>query len=173
VTVDDASRWDERYAGGSPGVPSWPARLGAALDVLPVAGRALELACGSGGAAVWLAQRGLDVLGVDVSPPAIEGARRLAQDEGVGERCRFAVADLDSGLPPGRPVDLLLCHRFRDPVLYPVMPDRLVPGGLLAIVVLTTGRFGAEPGELLAAFGSLEVLDAGEADGEAWLVGRR
>ena len=56
--------------------------------------------------------------------------------------------------------------------------DRLVPGGLLAISVLSAvgaapGPFRAEPGELRAAFADLTVIAAGEGDGEAWLLARR
>jgi SAM-dependent methyltransferase len=119
----------------------------------------------------------LDVLGVDVSAVAIEQARALAASAGVAQRCRFDTVDLDHGLPPGPPVDVVLCHRFRDRRLDRAIIDRLAPGGLLAISVLSEvggapGPFRATAGELPAAFAALDPVAAGEGDGQAWLLAR-
>lgn len=174
----DRARWDERHADRGPGPVDVPAVFAAYQDLFPSTGRALDLACGQGGASVWLARRGLDVLGVDVSPVAIERARKLAADNGVGARCRFEVADLDDGLPPGPPVDVILCHKFRDRRLDAAIVERLAPGGLLAISALSEvgakpGPFRVTAGELPAAFASLEQITAEEGDGEAWLLARK
>lgn len=180
MTDEDRLHWDERYAAVGPapaGATGPPPQLAPYEDLLPSSGTALELACGRGRGAVWLAGRGLDYLGVDVSPVAVRLARELVDHGGLGNRCRFEVVDLDHGLPPGPPVDVLLCHLFRDPRLDRAIINRLAPGGLLVIVVLSEvgvgpGRFRAAPGELLTAFAELEVLAAGEADGEAWVLAR-
>ena len=174
----DRVRWDQKYAGRVGGTPALPSVFAGYIDAIPTTGRALELACGAGTAAVWLAERGLSVCGVDVSSVAIEQAQEVAQRHGVADRCRFAVADLDDGLPPGAPVELILCHRFRDPVLYPAIADRLTPGGVLAISVLSEvgaqpGFFRAVAGELDGAFADLQTLAAGEGDGQAWLLARK
>ncbi|WP_179472969.1 class I SAM-dependent methyltransferase [Mycolicibacterium vinylchloridicum] len=173
----DRVRWDEKYANKTGGSPRLPDVFAPYVDALPTAGRVLDLACGAGAAAVWLAERGLTVWGVDVSAVAIERAQELANRHGVSERCRFCVADLDEGLPPGPPVEMVLCHRFRDPRLYQAMVDLLAPGGLLAISVLSEvgaepGFFRAAAGELDVAFARLQVLAAGEGDGQAWLLAR-
>ncbi len=115
---------------------------------------------------------------VDVSPIAIDLARELAVAQGLDDRCRFDVIDLDDGLPPGPPVDVVLCHRFRDARLDVALVARLRPGGLLALVALSEvgaapGRFRARPGELRAAFGHLDVLADEEGDGLALLLARR
>jgi SAM-dependent methyltransferase len=146
--------------------------------LLPRSGHALDVACGRGEAAVWLALRGLQVWGIDVSPVAIALARELAAQAGVTDRCRFEVVDLDGGLPAGPPVDLLLCHLFRDPGLYEAMVDRLAPGGVLAVAVRSevdgeTGPFRAPAGELDVAFGHLDMLAEDEEGGRAWIVVRR
>ena len=99
----------------------------------------------------------------------------------MADRCRFEVADLDDGLPPGPPVDVVLCHLFNAPHLDEEVVARLAPGGLLAVAVLSEvgaapGRFRARPGELLDRFGGrdgLELLDHREADGVARLLARR
>lgn len=146
--------------------------------LFPTAGRALDLACGRGRGTVWLAGRGMEVHAVDVSPVAIDLARRLAALSGVADRCRFEVADLDGGLPEGPPVDLILCTLFRDRRLDDAMIRRLAPGGLLAVAARSEvgagpGRFRARAGELRDAFGALEVLVHGEGDGLAWILARR
>ena len=79
----------------------------------------------------------MDVWGVDVSPVAIDFARELATLNGVDGKCRFEVFDLDGGLPQGPAVDLLYCYKFRDPRLHRDMIERLRPGGLLAVAVLS------------------------------------
>ena len=173
----DRERWDERYADRAPARPGPPAAVSRRQDVVPSTGHALDLACGQGGAAVWLALRGLDVLGVDVSPVAIERARELAADNGVGQQCRFEVADLDDGLPPGPLADVIVCHKFRDRRLDAAIVERLAPGGLLALSALSEvgarpGPFRVAAGELAGAFAGLEHLAAGEGDGEAWLLAR-
>jgi SAM-dependent methyltransferase len=174
----DRERWDARYARLA-AVPadevSAPALLKAHEHLVPSTGRALDIACGRGSGAVWLARRGMDVWGLDISSVAIAQARDLARRCGVEDACRFDVVDLDDGLPPGPPVDLVLCHRFRDRRLDRAIVDRLAPGGLLAMTALSEvgaspGPFRASAGELPAAFAALAVVAAGEADGEAWLL---
>lgn len=173
----DRIRWDAAYTErGAAAPPALPAVFADHEDLFPHAGAALEIACGAGGAAVWLAQRGLDVHGVDVSAVALERARALAEQHGVAV-C-FEAADLDGGVPAGEPVNVLLCNKFRDPRLDKQIVDRLAPGGLLAICVLsevgaTPGRFRAAPGELRTAFSALDEIAAGEGDGQAWLLARR
>ncbi|MUL83630.1 MULTISPECIES: bifunctional 2-polyprenyl-6-hydroxyphenol methylase/3-demethylubiquinol 3-O-methyltransferase UbiG [unclassified Mycolicibacterium] len=178
MSENDRIRWDAAYTGRESGaVPALPQAFRGHADRFPVTGTALDVACGSGLGSMWLARRGLQVRGVDVSAVAITQARQLAAYHGVAERCRFDVADLDRGLPAGPPVDVVLCHRFRDSGLYPALAARLRPGGLLAICVLSEvgadpGRFRAPAGELEAAFAGLEMLAAHEGGGEAWLLAR-
>lgn len=79
------------------GRPRWdtgitPPEVVAVVDEL-TAGRAIDLGCGTGTNAVYLAQRGWEVIGVDFSALAIERARRRAADAGVG-RVTFMRADV-------------------------------------------------------------------------------
>jgi SAM-dependent methyltransferase len=176
----DRRRWDQRYSTQGPpplNAVEPPEVLARYADLFPTAGWALDVGCGQGLAAVWLARRGLTVSGLDISPVAVSQARDLAQRGGVGERCRFDVVDLDDGLPAGPPVEVILCHKFRDRRLDRAITRRLAPGGLLAIVALSVvgaapGQFRAEPGELPTAFAELDLLAAGEGQGRAWLLAR-
>lgn len=181
--VDDAGeRWNERYRsaatpGGPPPSPAIPVHFADHAHRFPTSGRALEVACGTGAGTLWLAERGLDVLGVDISTVAVEIATDAARQLGLADRCHFAVADLDRGLPDTPPLDVIVCHRYRNPTLYGPMLERLVPGGLLAIAVLSEvgsapGRFRSERGELRRAFGDhLDVVLDIEGSGAAVLIG--
>lgn len=176
----DRQRWDATYAGGAlePVDVGIPAVFSGHIEAFPTGGVGLDVACGRGGSAVWLALRGLTVCGVDVSPVALAHARTLAERRRVTDRCRFAAADLDDGLPDGDPADAVICHRFRAPALYGAIVGRLAPGGVLAVSVLSEvgsrpGRFRAAPGELATAFADLESIAGGEGGGIAWLIARK
>ena len=181
VSDDDRDRWDRRYASLPAVTPEkicLPVVFQPFSHLFPTAGTAWDLACGRARAAIWLAQRGMTVSGYDVSPVAVAEARLLARRYGCAARTRFAVADLDDGLPPGDPVDVVLCLNFRDPRLDEPMQSRVRRGGLLAISALSEvgagpGRYRVAPGELARAFDALDVLACGEADGQAWLLARR
>jgi SAM-dependent methyltransferase len=183
VTEQDRHHWDRRYRATevAPSIEP-PAFLADHLDLIPRTGAALDIACGRGRGSLWMASMGLDVLGLDVSPVAIDLARRGADRFGLADRCRFEVHDLDTGLPDpdlsADSFDLILCHLFRDPALYEQMETRLAPGGLLAIVVLAApdgkgGDYRAERDELTRAFGALRQRDHGGDSGRLWLVATR
>lgn len=177
----DRARWDRRYADRptlSVDDVALPPVFQPFSDAFPTTGHAVELACGRGGAAVWLALRGMDVRGYDVSAVAIAQAGALADRCEVAASCHFEVVDLDNGLPAGPPADVLICNKFRDARLDKSIVDRLAGGGLLAISALSEvganpGSFRATAGELTQAFDGLDKIAAQEAYGEAWLLARR
>ena len=171
-TSPDAARWDARHAVAGPGVPMPPGALRGREHLLPAGGRALDVACGRGAVAAWLAGRGFAVDAVDVSPVGLAAGAALAPD------VTWIEHDLGTGLPVSGPYDVVVCQRYRDPALYPALAAALAPGGLLVLTVLSSvgdsgGAFRAAPGELAAAFPDLEQLVHVEADGEATLVARR
>src|SRR5689334_6351618 len=93
--MSDVIRWDERYEkGDTPWETGQPSselqRIVAEAPVSPC--RVLELGCGTGASAVWLAQQGFDVAAFDLSPRAIERARQRADAAGV--TVHFQVADV-------------------------------------------------------------------------------
>ncbi len=94
--------WNERYKSGElPWDTNEPdehlVRLVGSKAVLP--GRALEVGCGTGTNSLWLAGQGFTVLGVDISPVAIERAEHKKNDKPAA--CDFAVMDFlhDRSLP--------------------------------------------------------------------------
>ncbi len=71
-------------------------------------GKALDLGCGEGQNAIWLAQRGWIVTAVDMSPSAISGAREQAAAAGVDRTIVFDMADIADWSPASR-YDLVFC----------------------------------------------------------------
>lgn len=131
------AEWDERYASST---QIWSGQPNAAL-VAEVSGltpgRALDVGCGEGADAVWLAARGWDVTALDVSQVAIERAAQHAETAGVA--VRWVHAGLVEAALPDATYDLVSAQ-------YPALlrtPDRLAehallaavaPGGLLLVV---------------------------------------
>jgi SAM-dependent methyltransferase len=80
------------------------------------AGRALDVGCGTGTDAIWLAQHDYKVLGVDIAPLAIEKAQAKLP---AGLPCRFATLDFLAAAPAGGPFELVFdrgCfHVFDEP----------------------------------------------------------
>lgn len=100
--TDEATRyWEQRYNerdriwSGEPNA----ALVTIAADLPP--GRALDLGCGEGGDACWLAGHGWRVTAVDVSARAVERGRALAAERGVADRIEWVVADLAGWQPTG------------------------------------------------------------------------
>src|SRR3954470_5848055 len=96
------SSWNESYASGESlpwdtGTPD-PLLVELITSRAIAPGRALEIGCGTGTNAIFLAQHGFDVLGIDISEVAVEKARAKAQG-----RCRFEAGDFLAATPPGGP----------------------------------------------------------------------
>jgi len=94
--------WNDSYTSGEPlpwdtGTPD--PQLVEMIESRAIApGRALEIGCGTGTNAIFLAQHGFDVLGVDISEAAIDRAREKAHGG-----CRFETVDFLNEAPPGGP----------------------------------------------------------------------
>src|SRR5690348_686729 len=102
--MSDVNRWETRYqTGDTPWETGHPStelqRVIAEEKVTPCA--ALELGCGTGVNAVWLAQRGFDVTALDIGPWAVERARGRAA--AAGASVRFVTADVLAAPDVGGP----------------------------------------------------------------------
>lgn len=105
--------WDARYAGAENLWSAKPHRVlvAEASDLAP--GRALDLACGEGQNAIWLASRGWEVAGVDFSAVAIEKGRSRAAAAGVD--VTFICDDLLAYTPASGRYDLVLLFYLHIP----------------------------------------------------------
>ena len=97
----------------------WSGRVNAVLEqeaerLTP--GRALDLGCGEGGDALWLAERGWQVTAVDLSPTALD--RGAAEAARRGLVVDWQCVDLSERLPSG-PYDLVSAQFLQSPVALP------------------------------------------------------
>ncbi|NLA36710.1 MAG: NAD(P)/FAD-dependent oxidoreductase [Actinobacteria bacterium] len=134
----EAAEWEGRYADA--GDRWWSGKpngtLAAEVSALPV-GRALDIGCGEGADAVWLAQLGWAVTAIDISPTAIERANAAADAAGVA--VEFRAADVLTDPPPAAVFDLV---SIQYPALLKTLGagplqrvfDAVAPGGVLLIV---------------------------------------
>ncbi|MFC0672549.1 class I SAM-dependent methyltransferase [Brachybacterium hainanense] len=150
--ADPAQHWEEHYAGTG---PVWSGEVNASLaavlaDLVPAAPadgaapRALDLGCGEGADAIWLARAGWVTTGVDISPTAIARARQAAAAADVDpSRLLLLSADLSDEAADatlGGPFDLVTAAFFHASV---ALPRRgilrraaalLAPGGRLLVL---------------------------------------
>jgi 2-polyprenyl-3-methyl-5-hydroxy-6-metoxy-1,4-benzoquinol methylase len=103
----DRSGWNERYAAKDLVWGAEPNRFVAAeLAELEPRRRALDLACGEGRNAIWLAKLGWTVTAVDYSGVALQRARRLADEQRI--RVEWIEADVTQFEPPPEQFELVL-----------------------------------------------------------------
>ena len=152
----DRERWDARYArGGGPVQEPNPLLASLAPFLRPV-GRALDVACGRGGNALWLAAQGWHVEAVDLSPVALNSLRQTAAERGLAARVETLLADLDTWRPATKRYDLVVLTWYLDPALWPSLLECVRPGGLLFVRTFSQGTQHIlaperilRPGELL------------------------
>jgi SAM-dependent methyltransferase len=136
-SVGEPTKWDERYATSDrlwSGAPN-QALVTAVATLIP--GRVLDIGCGEGADAVWLAGAGWTVTGLDVSGVALERAQLHAADAGV------SVAWVQSGFVDARlptaSFDLVSAQypvlaKTEDNLAENALLDAVAPGGTLVVV---------------------------------------
>ncbi|PXX10235.1 class I SAM-dependent methyltransferase [Mycolicibacterium moriokaense] len=138
-TTDAKEHWEQHY-GERDRVWSGRAnmRLVEVAEALPT-GRALDLGCGEGGDACWLAERGWTVVATDISDTALQRAAAEAEARGLGDRIEFAQHDLSDSFPVGT-FDLISAQflhsmiPFDRPQVLKRAASAVRPGGTLLIV---------------------------------------
>jgi SAM-dependent methyltransferase len=179
MSEDDRQRWDEKWA-SRPDDLFRPHPLLTANAHLLAHGRALDLACGRGQNAIWLAQQGYDVLGVDISSNALAAALTASREYGLEKRVRFERVDLDDWDIPEAAFDLICVFRFLDRRLFPGIRAGLRPNGLLFYSTRHVGALRRNPGanrdyllssgELRAEFGDWRIMQYEEGPEDAGLI---
>ncbi|MFG3698423.1 class I SAM-dependent methyltransferase [Micromonospora sp. NPDC047620] len=139
--VDDetARFWEELYQRRD---RVWSGRANPVLvevaGALP-AGTVLDLGCGEGGDAIWLAGQGWRVTAVDVAETALARAAEEASAAGVASRIEFRRHDLTRTFPPGS-FDLVSAQFLQSPLEFPrarllqSAARAVAPGGRLLVV---------------------------------------
>ncbi len=177
----DAADWDARYAGTELIWTDQPTQFLVEHTSDVRAGKALDVACGEGRNAVWLASRGFAVTAIDFSSIAIGKAKLLADAKNVNVDWR--VGDVTESLPDDRfdLVTVLYLHLPADRFtrLIADLLTRLSPGGTLLVVGhhvdnLTDGHGGPQDAAILhdhrtiagqlTANGSMAVVTAARVE---------
>jgi SAM-dependent methyltransferase len=140
------------------------------IDLIPRAGRALDVACGRGRHALLLAERGLAVVAVDRDEAAIEGlrteaARRLLPLAARVVDLEATQADLGLG---EEAYDVVVVFHYLHRPLFPALLRALAPGALLIYETFTVDQarlgkptnpdFLLQHGELRQRLGSLTIV---------------
>jgi SAM-dependent methyltransferase len=160
------TEWNERYrtrerADDFAAAPT-PLLVETASHLVP--GRALDVACGTGRHALWLASRGWSATAVDGSEVAIAALRSKAEQLGI--KVDAHVADLAG---PGFHMeesrwDLVVMCYYLQRDLFPSLKKAIVPGGLALLIVHIVEPGDAPtptramPGELPSYFEDWEIL---------------
>jgi SAM-dependent methyltransferase len=180
----DLADWEQQYHAQEEHAESPPhSLLAQTVKSLPP-GRALDLACGTGHNALWLAQHGWSVTAIDGSATAIEILRRRAGGASVTIDAR--VADLEDSsfrIAPGHYDLIAMCYYFQRNLIGQCRQG-LVPGGAMVVIALLIepgkerSTFRLQPGELRGYFADWEILHYSEGT-DTWqhkiaeLVARR
>jgi SAM-dependent methyltransferase len=171
--------WEARYNAAPGGIWSGnpnPVLVTEAAGLKP--GTALDVGCGEGADALWLAERGWKVTGTDISTVALK--RAAIQGESRGLDVDWQHVDLLAEPPKPRSYNLVSTHFLQLPpdkrrALYAHLADAVVPGGTLLVV-------GHHPADMLAVMGRTNAAArvhemtftaeelATELDPDAWEV---
>ncbi len=160
------NKWDERYKASEPGVGPPVRVLNDFAHLLPGSGEALDLACGMGANALFLARRGLVTHAWDISNVAI--AKLQAYADAAGLPLHGRVHDAIRQPPARDSLDVIVMAHFLERGLCSDLVDALRPGGLLFFQTFTRtfvnpagpsqDIFRLADNELLRMFPALRVL---------------
>jgi tellurite methyltransferase len=174
------AKWDARYRSTHGSAEGIAGVLTANPQLLPRAGRALDLACGLGANALYLAAHHLEVHAWDLSPVAIDRLNTRAQQQGL--TLHTQVRDCLAQPPEADSFNVIIVSRFLERQLCPAITAALKPGGVLFYQTYTRAKQGGRgpvnphfllaAGELPRLFSELESVFYREGE-EAQFVGRR
>ena len=192
MDIGQQQKWDRIYSAHSNGSDKTPAPCHVLTQyeyLLPASGKALDLACGLGGNALFLADRNLKTLAVDISTVALE---KLSDRQHSLIECRCQSADADN---IGKALyDVVVVSCFLERALCSSIVQALVPGGLLFYQTFVRDKVDVDVGpgnpeyllkrnELLLLFADLDVVvfsdlaNVGEAKtgfrNQSFIVGQR
>lgn len=161
--------WEERYADRGDAERVWSGRTNPQLEARVAGlapGRALELGCGEGADAIWLARQGWEVTGVDFAAAGLARAARAATEAGVAGQVSWRQEDLRTWQPDGS-WDLIVSHYLhleRGDMLAAVgrWAGSVAPGGTLLVVGHDlSGSPDLDPDDLFVADDLVPALGAG------------
>ena len=168
MSATERDKWDARYRNGAYEGRTHPTALLAEWLPLLKRGRALDVACGAGRNALYLAANGFDVVALDISRVGLERGRGAAAERGLTVDWLYADLDEDpAGALPAGPFDLIVWVRYVHRTLMPHLIARLGAGGTLVceqhlrtddpVAGPTSAEFRLAPGELRRSAQTLHI----------------
>jgi len=168
VSAAERDKWDARYRDGAYEGRTHPTALLAEWLPLLKRGRSLDVACGAGRNALYLAANGFDVVALDISRVGLERGRGAAAERGLTVDWLYADLDEDpAGALPAGPFDLIVWVRYVHRTLMPHLIARLGTGGALvceqhlrtdeAVAGPTSAEFRLAAGELRRSAQTLHI----------------
>ena len=162
--------WDQKYGNtGKYVFGKSPAKfLASNFHFIPHGSTVLDVGMGEGRNAVFLARKGYNVTGVDISSVAVRKARRLAQEFGV--RIKTVVSSMEKYEVPSKKFDAIICFYYVDRELNKKLMQWLKPGGILVYESHTDHqrkvkgselyekKYLLRPAELLQMFPNFNIL---------------
>ncbi|MGV7219915.1 MAG: class I SAM-dependent methyltransferase [Nitrospinales bacterium] len=172
MSLKDKEKWDGKYSSEEHVADRKPCTwLSENAHLLPGKGQALELAMGEGRNAVFAANLGYQVTGIDISKAGINNALKLAKDKKVN--LKTIIADLDDYEFEKNKYDLILCFYFLNRNLFSKIKTALKPGGYFLCETFTVEHskhsglrrdWLLEPNELLREFSDFHIFNYREVD---------
>lgn len=145
-------KWNDKYRRSQHRLPAPCSILEQGSYLLPARGTALDIACGVGGNALFLAKAGLDTVAVDISDVAIEKLQQHAVAEGLSIHTLVRSADSHYfAAAPGQ-FDVITVSNYLDRELFKILPDMLKPGGLLFYQTFVKDKADPQTGPSNPAF---------------------
>ena len=129
-------------------------------------GRALDLACGRGRNAIWLADHGWRVIAID-NDPNVAPPESPALDVRIMDLEKKPLEFDDASF------DLIVMTHYYQPALFPAVRRLLRDGGVLVTTAKMSGRFAAAPGALRDAFADWEIVHVFENGIISELIARK
>jgi SAM-dependent methyltransferase len=166
VSADNKSKWDNIYTRGSHNTTNPATVLLENKHLLPGTGVALDVACGAGSNALFLAQHGLDVHAWDISTIAISKLEIINQELKLGIDCQQR--DIVAEPPEPDSFDIITVSKFLDRKLIPHLINALKENGLVFYQTFiqdkrddtgpSTLAYRLESNELLQLFSQLKLI---------------
>lgn len=183
ATTPIASKWNARYAYANNALPEPAAVLVNGTQFLPTTGVALDLACGRGGNAFYLGERGLSVHAWDISKTAIDWIVEHQSEFAEPGQLFPEVRDVIAKPPPENSFDVIVVSRFLERSLCAGLVDALKPDGVIFYQTFTAGLsnpdYLLQSNELPELFCDLQECCSSESPidqqgrSEAYFIGKK
>jgi len=148
--------------------------------LLPASGDALDLACGSGRHAIWLAEQGFRTVAVDRDATAIHALNQEAARRGLAVRAKVVDLEYGQSFPEPDSFDLIVVVHYLHRPLFPLLVSALRLGGVLVYETFTRAQaargkptnpaFLLESGELADLVRPLAILSTREGDYDGRMI---